>query len=86
MRLRLFPVPETVKMGFSDRIRVPFGMVWVARSPWPFFGIDLTTYGVRSANPRLFVGGLFNVGPSIKGVEVVHVPGGMIRSVGHQRR
>ncbi len=49
-------------------------------SPWPSFGIDLTTYGVRSAvvsaNPRLSVGELFNVGPSIKRVEVVHVPGG----------
>lgn len=49
-------------------------------SPWPFFGIDLMTYGVRNAvvsgNPRLSVGELFNVGPSIKAVEVVYVPGG----------
>lgn len=49
-------------------------------SPRPFSGIDFTIYRVRSAvvyaNPRFSGGEIFNVEPSIKGVEVVHVPGG----------
>jgi hypothetical protein len=38
--------------------------------PYPFFGIDLTIYGVRNAvvstNPRLSVEGMFNVGLLIR--------------------
>ncbi len=80
MRSWLFPIPENVKMGFSDRIRLPFETVWAAMSPRPFFGIDLTIYKVRSAvvstNPALSVREMFNVGLLIKEFEVVHMPGG----------